>query len=342
MDAERKNGMDETPDRMGKETRRLGSAAQTKFEAASIALAQGWDFPPLIAILSGERRDWLALADGDEDAAVTLAETRLAILRRENRLPEAANLARTAGLHREHAEVLIELGRICEAAAYAREKITYPAELHKIALLLAEKGAAAEAIALGTQGLNLGAASGGSVDMKLAEWLLDYGPENDAPEIAMKAGAAFVLSVPSLKTWKKLTALAGTDWENLRTELLADLLARSGYDAGGKADIFLNEKLYAEAVSLVRKSGDSMLVGRVADVAVFHVPQDILEISRERAENLMDAAKSSCYAEAALWLRRAKTAYLYLHADSAWQTYILGIKGKHRQKRNLTPLIKDL
>ena len=322
-----------------------------KFEAASIALAQGWDFPPLVAILSGERRDWLALADGEEEAAVLLAETRVTILRRENRLTEAANLARTAGLHPVYAEILIESGRFREAAEHTSEKITYAADLLKIALLLADKGAKAEAIAVGTQGLvadkpptdgYTGFNGNSAVNVKIAEWLLDYAQENGEPEIALKAGLSFVLAAPSLTAWKKLAALAGAKWNDLKPELLAELLTRGGYNVDGKADIFLQEGLYTEALSLAKKTNDYRLIGRVADAALPHLSQEILEISREHVEELMDRAKTSYYGEAAQWLRRAKTAYMALHADAEWQAYILGIKSKHRQKRSFMPLIADL
>ena len=353
-------------------------AGQT-FKAAALALEQGWDYPPLVAILSGESHDWKALAGGAEeaaeedeedeedeyeeedyeyaeeiddeedadvnDAALTLAKTRIVILHRENRSEEAANLARTAGLYEEYAALLVALGQF-RAAAAAKERIEAPSALLQIAKLLAEKGAAPEAIEVGTHGLDreLRKADGSAyVDVKTAEWLLDYARENGEPELAMRAGIAFVLASPSLTTWKKLTALAGTNWDNLKTELLADLLTRAiYYGESGKADIFLNEELYAEAVALVRESHDYELMGRVADAALPHAPQEVAEISRERADALMDRGKTDYYPEAARWLRRAKMAYLNLHADSEWQTYFLSVKSKHGRKYSLMPLISDL
>ena len=291
-------------------------AGQT-FKAAVTALEQGWDFPPLVAILSGESEDWQALAGsaeetsgeeeeeeyeeedyGDEeedeyeedteedadvsDAALILAKTRIIILHREGRSEEAANLARAAGLHGHYAELLVALNRFGEAAAYAQEQSLSSQEHLTIAKLLVEKGAVAEAIRVGAHGLDAEKRlldGDAHINIRLAEWLLDYARENSEPEIALRAGVAFVLEAPSLTAWKKLPALAGMDWNNLKTELLADLLAHDSYfGASGKADIFLHEELHAEAVALVRESHDYELMGRVADAALPHVPQDILEM----------------------------------------------------------------
>ena len=348
-------------------------AGQT-LKAAVTALEQGWDFPPLVAILSGAGSDWAALAgretteedaedeeeqdeedeyneafaeeDGEtEDAALALARIRTVILHREGRSEEAANLARAAGLHEQYAELLVMMARFSEAARYAKDNLPTSAQLLKIALLLADKGARAEAIAVGAHGLDAekrlldGEAY---VNARLAEWLLDYARENGEPEIALKAGRGLIEAAPSLAAWKKVAALAGNDWDELRKELLADLLTGEGYDSSGRADIFLQEGLYAEAVALARRSHNYDLMARVADAALPHVPQDIIELSRERAESIMDRGKSEYYSEAARWLRRAKTAYLNLHADSEWQTCLLEVKSKHGRKYTLMPLIKDL
>ena len=291
----------------------------------------------------------------EEETAHALAKTRIAILERQGRLQEAGNLARTAGLDTEYAGILIRLDRISEAADYAQKTLAENSAMLQIALLLADRNATAEAIAVGYAGLNL---PDGPANVRvsyspsyvshprrqLAEWLLHYARENGEPEIALQAGIVSLTAAPLLETWQKLPALAGDDWEELKMELLGNLLSRLviySYD-GGQADIFLHEGLFAEAVALVKSVGGHELVERVADTALIHVPQDVLALSRDRAEKIMDAKKADRYPDAARWLRKAKKAYMTMDRAAEWQTYFLHLKSEHARKYTLMPLLNEL
>ncbi len=144
-----------------------GMPGGSALEIAVAAAAQGWDYPPLVAVFQGHITQKGAWEDEVPDFADDLAEIRLRILERQGRFEEYLNLAEAEGQFMLYLQMLIRLGRNEQAFADARDGLAAPGEVLTIARALAEHGDVERALELAAHGLAMEATSGRAV---LAEW----------------------------------------------------------------------------------------------------------------------------------------------------------------------------
>lgn len=115
---------------------------------AETAVQQGWDYPPLVAVLQGHvsaKGTW----EGERPIfADELAGARLRILERQGRFQEYIYLAEAEGQLSEYINMLAYTGQVEKAISEAKEYLVYPSQILALAKILVEKGHTAEALEL--------------------------------------------------------------------------------------------------------------------------------------------------------------------------------------------------
>jgi uncharacterized Zn finger protein len=71
-------------------------------------------------------------------------------------------------------------------------------------------------------------------------------------------------------------------------------------------------------------------------------PEPVIQESRRRAEELLEAGRYSAYPDAAWWLERARDAYHAAGRDAEWQAYLEELLTRHRRKHTLVPRLRAL
>ncbi|MDQ3457978.1 MAG: SWIM zinc finger family protein [Deinococcota bacterium] len=339
-------------------TANLEHYSMSAFGMTDAALAQGWEYPPLVDVLRGEEREAGAWASEEvvPDFADDLARIRLRILEREGRHQEYLRLAKAEGLSTAYLEMLVKLGRVGEALEQAKGELSRPSEAFGLAKTLREQGEPRHALDIAEYGLGLRVAADDGVPRygdhyqdhgenkyHLAAWTSELATGLGERERALRAAVTAFEERPSFADYQQLRELARETWPELKERLLASLRSKPG--AGdAKVDIFLHEDLLRDAIAAVddRSVYNDVQVRRVMDAATGTHPDWVIDNARRRAESIMAGGKAKYYHEAAEWLERVKTAHLRTGRKEAWQGCLAEIKHKHGRKYKLMGLLKDL
>jgi len=314
-------------------------------QVAIDALEQGWDEIGLEDVMAGRGRTWPLSGQGDWTIE-RLTEARLRVLDIGGRTEEFLNLARAAGRHGDHAAMLVRLGRIADAVAYARKRFRSAEEVLQFSRVLKESGQIDAALELAEWGLSLKPEDDrphGVVG--LARWLRDCAAALGRNNAALTAaGAAFEHSL-SLGDFRAAETLAGSEWTAMRARLLADLAAAKY--AHDRTEIFLGEGMIDEAVRSVdventlRNPMNNVLL-RLAEAAHASHPDWVIDVCERMAATVMDAGQAGFYELAAQWLEKAALAYDAAGRFEDWVARIDGLIEKHRRKYKLRPLLEAL
>ncbi|MDP4023278.1 SWIM zinc finger family protein [Methylobacterium sp. NEAU 140] len=324
----------------------IGEAFEPVFPVAVRALETGWDEPELDAVLAGAPGPWPPEDADLEDLRLTAV--RLRVLDGCGRHDAYLNLARAAGAHTRVAAMLVRLGRVGEAVAYAGPTFTKPAESLDLAQTLAAAGRRKEAVAVADAGLTLGQGQSrddadwhrGGSPVPLARWLR----ETATGTCALRAARVAFARTLSRDDFDAVRKPAGRDWPSVRAELLAELVAAER--APDRPEILLREGLIDEAVASVRDGPahtvrDDVLLA-LMDAAHARHPDWVIGLAERRAARIMDEGATGSYAQAAEWLRRAALAYEADGRIDAWSARIEGLIETHKRKYKLRPLLEDL
>ncbi len=313
----------------------------TAFAMSLAALEQGWEYPPLRRVLEGnitEQGAW----DGEPPYyADDLARIRLDILERQGHDREYLYLAQAEGQTEHYLIGLVRLGRIEEAVAKARTRITTSEQALAVAKVLREHGALEEALQIVQAGLKLT----GHYKYELATWTSELAQGMGRQEAALEARVAAFQANPSLRDYIKVQELAGEEcWSTVRPELLAELNQHDGFlAADAKVDIFLHENLLDLAIAAVENlhSYQSEPVQRVMDVAIAQRPDWVIANACRRAESIINEGKAKYYHHAIEWLGKARTAYLQSGRQDEWKTYRAQLMQQHGRKYKLMGMLKQ-
>ena len=160
-------------------------------EIAETALAQWWDYPPLVAVMQGNITDRGAWEGEAPDFADELTLVRLRILERQGRTQEYIHLAEAEGQTSLYVNMLASTGQVARAVAEAREYLVSPVEILSLAQVLVDQGERAAALAVAAHGLDL------TEDWNknaLARWTVTLAQQADDSALALRglAQAAFL------------------------------------------------------------------------------------------------------------------------------------------------------
>jgi uncharacterized Zn finger protein len=329
---------------------------------AARALETGWEEPELRAVLVGEARHWPA--SGHVDSLDTeLTNIRLHVLSASNRSEEYLRLAQASGAHTEYASMLVKLGRVADAMAYARKRFKAPSEAHELAKVLREAGKDPNALEVGEIGLALRGNLPGKLQSSpfrapdarphglagLAHWLRDYAGAVGKVNLALKAATVAFEETHSLEdfrsaeTWAKASG-SGKSWPKIRQALFANLgNAKHAHD---RTLIYLEEGLIDDAVRSAGEASDNFsdteTLMRLADAAAASHPDWVIRFAVAKAASIMDNNRAGHYAEAARWLEKAALAYEAAGREDDWVRLLDALIDKHRRKYKLKPLLEAL
>lgn len=306
-------------------------------DVAIAAAAQGWDYPPLVAVLQGHITEKGAWEDEIPEFADALALIRLRILERQGRFEEYLNLAQAEGQFLLYLQMLIRLGRSDQAFAEAREYLTEPEEVLTVAQTLAEHGQTDLALELAAHGLTLKSARGRDA---LARWLRDQAQAHSRAEMALQAAWQALRDDTSLKNYRWLQEHLGDEWPSRRAEAL-QIVAVSA-DPQDAVDIYLHERMYPEAIALADQYPWQVDVEQVIEAVKEEFPDWAFLVCRRRAEEIMDAGRASDYETAIRWLRRGRDILLATGRKAEWDTYLQSLLEKHQRKYKLVPMLRTL
>ena len=307
------------------------------FDAAIGAAVQGWDYPPLQAVLGGHITIKGAWEDEAPWYADDLALARLNVLDRQGRTTEYLYLAEAEGQTALYLTMLVKLERVQEAVDYAMQHMATTDDALALAQALREHDRPVEALKIAQHGLTLHGET-----QTLARWTRDFAAGAGQPALALQAARAAFAQSHSLEDYKAAQATAGEDWASVKPELLA-VLATADH-AYGKIDIYLHEGMVDQAVQAIDHGSywGYNTVERVVDAAWQSHPDWAIRQCKKQAEPIMDAGKSKHYHHAVRWLEKARRAYLRAEREEEWRAYLETLISKHARKYSLRPQLEAL
>lgn len=296
----------------------------------------------------GERRlviEWLqaALPSGDSWSAdyhrQRLGGFLLAL--QGDTLDAAAFIAlcRQTGRLNDLVDRLLDLGRLDEATAEARQAEDYP--LLQLAPLFEAHSQGDRVEQIIRERLST------SKDRRLPEWLKARLIARNDLAGALPLEEQQLWQSPTPDAYQKLRELAqkAGRWDSLRADILIRLEQEKKY--GLLTEIHLLEKDVAAALqtlSLVQKqplgwgyytaTGGPLSI-RVAQAAEASHPRQALELYLAQVKHLIDSRGRENYATAARYLRRIQALYQSLNEVKTWEKLIADIYQNHRQLRAL-------
>lgn len=310
--------------------------ALVELDVVRTALEQGWDYPPLAAVLRGHLTEHGAWAEEPPDFADELAQVRLRILERQGRFEEYLYLAEAEGQLEQYVFMLARLGRVEEAVKEAPFCLTQPSQFLQLALILAEKGHHSAALQVAAAGLEKGEPWS---RRDLARWTAEKAHALGDEALALAAAEAAFLSGYSLEDYQLVQRLAGSRWPEVRARLLQRL---EGAFGDAVVAIYLYEGMLPQAMAAFDRSPYGSSLDQVVEATRALYPDWGIRHYRRRAEAIMEAGKAQRYDEAAEWLRRAREIYLMHGRQAEWRAYLDGLLTTHARKYKLVPLLRQL
>lgn len=321
-----------------------------EFAISQTALEQGWDYPPLVAVLKGKISDNGAWEGEVPEYAEELAQMRLRILARQKRFQEYLYLAEAEGQFELLLTMLVqqeEVGwAVQKAQAAYRESLS---GILSFAKVLAEKGYAAEALEMASWGLDLpryhakssvyGGDSWAGEKHALAEWLYRHALAVGNKTLALEVAQVAFLHHGTLADYQTAKQLAGEKWPQVQ-RLLQPRIGQSSQSV----QVFLFEGMLPEAMAAFEKSSwaAGVSVKEMVQATRGAYPDWAIGQCVKQAERIMDGAKANDYGEAADWLRLAQGVYKEHGRLGEWQVYLDGLLAKHGRKYKLVPLLKGI
>lgn len=274
------------------------------------------------------------LENYDSDERI-LTEASLNILERQNLVDDFLNLCLETGNYQRYVFKLIHLGEIEKAVETAEKTMSQDSNVLKIAEALRDSGHLPEAVRLAEKGLVLA-----DDKAELGKWL---GPIEEAQgrvEQAIQAYRAAFSSHPSLELYRTLEKLSGQGWVNLQPALWQEVQA-SGFTRE-QVDILLYEEDWDAAIAAAVGYRQDDLLEKVATAVLPQRPDWVIQISRSRAEELIQKTEKKFYKAAAKWLEKMKKAYKAVGKDVEWQAYLIGLKNTYARRPSLQSELKKL
>ncbi|HMA35922.1 MAG TPA: SWIM zinc finger family protein [Chloroflexia bacterium] len=300
---------------------------------------------------------WIREGDGPLDKAQV--EFLLALKQASNLSPEEILAEyRAAGLYDEVAGRLIDMGRVAEALALAKDKLRAEMDILPFAEQLAALGSEWQQAALALIADRLGEEKNEWARTHYLEWLerhyLRYGLAAEALATArrrfeMAPGKATYEAVQAAAT---LPGAAAGGWDALRPELIATLERQGDWDE--LIDIYLQESQIPAALAALaamekpRATPTRNAWGpynldlqpleygrRVAEAAEATHPREALAIYKRLVEQYIDLRGRESYQRAAEVLLRVKKLDHQLGQGAEWVAYIADLRTRNKSLRAL-------
>ncbi len=313
-------------------------------EMAETAVQQGWDYPPLVAVLQGKITNKGVWEDEAPWFSDHLANIRLNILGRQERLQKYLYLAEAEGQVERYIQMLARLGQTELAVAEAMRHLQSPSQILTLGHILQEKKEFEAALEIGEHGLTLPEPQQYyylRAKAPLAQWLRGLAETRHKPELALRAAQAAFLASYELQDYTTVQRLAGEQWAQIKEPLL-ESLAAANYSSH-KTDVYLYEGMLTAAMLELDKHYHyhSDLV-RVIEATKEKYPDWGIQKYKNQAEAIMDAGKAKDYAVAANWLSHARDIYLLHNRQADWHNYLNSILDKHARKYKLVPMLRNI
>jgi uncharacterized Zn finger protein len=302
----------------------LDDQVEEAFGGGSLAMAltaveQGWDYPPLVAAMSGNISD---MGAWDEDAplyADRLAKIRLAILDERGDHAAYLNLAQAEGQLLAYLQMLVRRQQSDLAVAEAMEYLDSPSDIHALAQTLFDSGQPKHALALAQQGLSLTDDGGKGA---LAVWLRDAAAARSDQTLALDAARyAFALDL-RLANYRAIRRIAKQEWPQFQPELLR--IVRQNADTHAAVEIFLDEGLHADAIAAVDDADWFYDLGPVIDAVGATHPDWAFGACCKQAEAIISAK-----------LARARDVLVAAGKQTKWDAYFEALVAQHVRKYKL-------
>jgi uncharacterized Zn finger protein len=327
-----------------------------EFEICAEALRQGWNTPPLLAVLQGQSKDlW---EDERPSYADKLTRIRLEILQQQGRYPEYLNLAQAQDLVEEYLVMLAQLGRTAEVVA-ASIRLQNAGQALAVAKVLKEQAALTEALLIAQAGLKIpdrpvtttaentvfttrSSPVSNHHRYELADWTSELAQELGDTATALTAQLVAFKLRPSMRGYQQAQKLASETWPTLQPDLLQHLRAMNWSHADAKVQIFLQEGSIDDAITTVSdRYINKNLIQVVMDVAISHRPEWVIAKAIPPAEEIMNRGQAESYQEAVNWLTKARAAYIQAGQQSEWRKYHAQLMATHGRKRKLMSLMES-
>jgi len=304
------------------------------------AARQGWDYPPLVAAMQGDfdqRGAW----EGEAPAfADDLAQVRLRILKARGRYQEAIHLAEAEGQIPTYLQLLVEAGNSEQAASEARRMLQDPEAVLSLAKTLLERGETDLGLDLAAHGLTLGEARRRG---SLAEWLREQAEGHGRRDLALQAAWEALRAHPTVENYRWLQSHLGSEWETYQPQALDIVAGHSSYSAMGEIiEIYLQEKMYPQAMALVEKNPWSGKLDKVIQTVSTAFPDWAFSQCYRQAADIMDNGRAADYDTAIAWLREGRAILLAAGQAERWQAALGELLQKHQRKYKLRPMLEKL
>ena len=309
----------------------------SSLEIAATAAEHSWTYPPLVAAMQGNITEKGAWEDEAPFFADELVQIRLRILAQRGKFQEYLNLAQAEGQFMLYLHMLVKQGQSDQAIAQAMQYLVSPEDIHALARTLADSNNIKKAFQLAQHGLALDESRGKA---GLAEWLRDQANKHQQPDLALKAARRALTENVTLENYQALQRISGDRWNTLREEALE--ITTQGKSADHKADIYLDEKMYEQAIAVVDQAVWFSNIDKVIEAVKVDYPEWAFRQCQKRAEAIMDAGQAMNYHVSAEWLRRGRAILLSAGENEMWETYLAQVMDKHQRKYKLMPLLREL
>lgn len=306
---------------------------------ARTAIEQGWTYPPLVAAMQGNISEKGAWAGEAPYYADELALTRLRILARQGRQQEYIHLAAAEGQTELSITMLVKSGQTDEAVAEAKKYLDHPVAILAVARALTAQGAMTAALDVAAHGLTLKQEWG---MLELARWVREMAGAAEDQPLALQAAQVTFAASPTLADYTAVQSIAGTQWPDIRPQLLQQL--RESQSPSHQIDIYLHENMLAEAMAVLDEeifTYDADL-RRVVEATRTIAPEWGIRKYRQRAEEIMNAGRSGAYDTAVYWLREARDIYQQHGRLPEWQHYLDSLLKTHQRKYKLVPMLRTI
>ena len=317
------------------------------FAMALEALRQGWDYPPLVKVLSGETPEQRPWRGEPPQWAEDLSRVRLKILERQERYEEYLRLAEAEGQLKDYLIMLARLGQVEQVMTLAPTVINSFHEAKALAETLWEQDYQSQALTIAQLGLELCFDPQDKDflvrDYGFALWTSQLAETISNAEAALEARIIAFKMEPSFSDYERLEALADK-WSDLRTELLQSLRETDSWRAeSAKVNVFLKEGLIEDAIVIVNdlSSYHTQLIFKVMDQVLESHSQWVIDNAKVRAESIIERSDAKLYELAVQWLKRVHATYLVMNQESEWLRYREELVKTHGRKRKLMSLMEN-
>ncbi|NBD33434.1 MAG: SWIM zinc finger domain-containing protein [Cyanobacteria bacterium] len=317
------------------------------FAMALEALRQGWDYPPLLKVLSGETPEQRPWRGEPPQWAEDLSRVRLKILKQQERYEEYLRLAQAEGQLEDYLIMLTQLGQVEQVMTLAPTAIDSFLEAKALAETLWKQDYQSQALTIAQLGLELCFDPNDNDflvrNYGFAVWTSQLAETIGDTEAALEARIIAFKMEPSFSDYERLEALAD-HWSDLRTELLQSLRETDSWRAeSAKVNIFLKEGLIEDAIAIVSdlSSYHTQLIFKVMDQVLESHSQWVIDNAKARAESIIERSDAKLYEAAVQWLKRVQATYLAMNQESEWFRYREELLKTHGRKRKLMGLMEN-